>query len=100
MTWPRPARDAGGTKPRTRGVVASRGQSARAARQRRREELMVHQREQSVRVRAYELWEEAGHTGSPEEHWFRAEHELGCSGEINRGKQLSRPGTNQGAFVA
>jgi len=61
---------------------------------------MVHQPEQSVRLRAYELWEEAGHTGSPEEHSFRAEQELGYSAEINRRKQLSRPGTNQGAFVA
>src|SRR4051812_6979098 len=52
------------------------------------------QREESVRLRAYELWEQAGHSGSPEEHWFRAEDEL------NRSKQVSRLQTNPGAFVA
>jgi len=61
---------------------------------------MVDQREQSVRLHAYELWERAGHTGSPEEHWFRAEHELGYSAEMNRSKQLSRPGSDPGSFVA
>jgi len=60
----------------------------------------VDQREQSIRLRAYELWERAGHSGSPEEHWFPAEHSLGYSAEMNRSKELSRPGANPGAFVA
>ena len=33
-------------------------------------------REEKVRRRAYELWEHAGHTGSAEEHWLRAECEM------------------------
>ena len=32
-------------------------------------------REEKIRRRAYELWEQAGHTGSAEEHWLRAERE-------------------------
>ena len=32
-------------------------------------------REEEIRRRAYELWEQAGHTGSAEEHWLRAEGE-------------------------
>lgn len=37
---------------------------------------MGEERESRIRRRAYELWEEAGHRGSAEEHWFRAEREL------------------------
>jgi len=51
-------------------------------------------REERVRLRAYELWEQAGRSGSPEEHWFRAEE------EFNRSKQVSRPETKPGVFVA
>jgi len=29
-----------------------------------------------VRERAYQLWEEAGRTGVPEDHWLRAERDL------------------------
>jgi hypothetical protein len=32
--------------------------------------------EDRIRARAYELWEEAGCTGDPEDHWFRAEREV------------------------
>jgi hypothetical protein len=34
-------------------------------------------RAQTIEVRAYELWQERGSPdGSPEEDWYRAEHEL------------------------
>ena len=36
-------------------------------------------REEDVRLRAYELWEEAGRTGSSERHWLQAERELQTS---------------------
>ena len=37
---------------------------------------MAHYAEEQIRKRAYELWEQSGHTGSAEEHWLRAEQEL------------------------
>ncbi len=33
-------------------------------------------REEKVRVRAYEIWERQGRTGNPEDHWLEAEREL------------------------
>ena len=33
-------------------------------------------REEKIRVRAYEIWERQGRTGDPEDHWFEAEREL------------------------
>ena len=33
-------------------------------------------REDKIRVRAYEIWERQGRTGDPEDHWHEAEHEL------------------------
>ena len=33
-------------------------------------------REEKIRVRAYEIWERQGHTGDPEDHWLEAEREL------------------------
>ena len=35
--------------------------------------------EDRIRRRAYELWEAAGQTGSPEDHWLEAERELQSS---------------------
>jgi Protein of unknown function (DUF2934) len=32
--------------------------------------------EDRIRRRAYELWEQAGRTGDPEDHWLRAEREM------------------------
>ncbi|WP_246777182.1 DUF2934 domain-containing protein [Microvirga sp. VF16] len=32
--------------------------------------------DERIRQRAYEIWESEGRTGDPEDHWFRAEHEL------------------------
>jgi hypothetical protein len=32
--------------------------------------------EERIRRKAYELWEAAGQTGSPEDHWLAAEREL------------------------
>ncbi len=29
-------------------------------------------REEKIRVRAYEIWEGQGRSGSPEDHWFPA----------------------------
>jgi uncharacterized membrane protein len=31
---------------------------------------------EKVRVKAYEVWEREGQTGSPEDHWLRAEREI------------------------
>jgi hypothetical protein len=33
-------------------------------------------REEKIRVRAYEMWERQGRTGAPEDHWLEAEREL------------------------
>jgi hypothetical protein len=33
-------------------------------------------RDEKIRMRAYEIWERQGRTGSPEDHWFEAEREL------------------------
>jgi hypothetical protein len=33
-------------------------------------------REEKIRVRAYEIWERQGRTGDPEDHWLEAESEL------------------------
>ena len=33
-------------------------------------------REEKIRVRAYEIWERQGRTGDPEDHWHEAEREL------------------------
>ncbi len=33
-------------------------------------------REEEIRVRAYEIWEHQGRSGSPEDHWLEAEREL------------------------
>jgi hypothetical protein len=33
-------------------------------------------REEKIRVRAYEIWERQGRTGDPEDHWLKAEREL------------------------
>jgi hypothetical protein len=35
--------------------------------------------EDRIRRRAYELWEAAGQTGAPEDHWLEAERELQSS---------------------
>jgi Protein of unknown function (DUF2934) len=32
--------------------------------------------EERIRARAYELWEHAGRTGDPLDHWLKAEREL------------------------
>ena len=32
--------------------------------------------EDMIRRRAYELWENGGRTGDPQDHWYRAEREL------------------------
>jgi hypothetical protein len=34
-----------------------------------------------IRQRAYEIWENEGRTGNPEDHWFRAEQELADQGQ-------------------
>jgi hypothetical protein len=33
--------------------------------------------DEKIRQRAYEIWENEGRTGNPEDHWFRAQQELG-----------------------
>jgi hypothetical protein len=37
--------------------------------------------DERIRQRAYEIWESEGRTGSPEEHWFRAQRELDQQGQ-------------------
>jgi hypothetical protein len=37
---------------------------------------MNNNREEQIRIRAYEIWERSGHSGSPEDHWFQAEVEI------------------------
>lgn len=38
---------------------------------------MQNGREEQIRNRAYELWEQEGHKeGQPEDYWYRAEQEL------------------------
>ncbi len=32
--------------------------------------------ERRIRERAYEIWEQEGRSGDPEDHWFRAEQEM------------------------
>ena len=42
---------------------------------------MQTNREELIRNRAYELWEQEGHKeGQPEDYWYRAERELGGAG--------------------
>jgi hypothetical protein len=36
----------------------------------------VNTREDRIRRRAYELWQQAGQSGTPQDHWLRAEREL------------------------
>ncbi|HEV7254892.1 MAG TPA: DUF2934 domain-containing protein [Mesorhizobium sp.] len=38
----------------------------------------MNDREEKIRVRAYEIWERQGRTGDPEDHWYEAERELGA----------------------
>jgi hypothetical protein len=33
-------------------------------------------REEKIQMKAYEIWERQGRSGSPEDHWFEAEREL------------------------
>jgi Protein of unknown function (DUF2934) len=46
---------------------------------------MDNDREDRIRRRAYEIWEQDGRRGDPEEHWLRAERELKELPQENRG---------------
>lgn len=35
--------------------------------------------DESIRQRAYEIWESEGRAGDPHDHWYRAERELNAS---------------------
>jgi hypothetical protein len=37
--------------------------------------------DETIRQRAYEIWENEGRTGNPEDHWFRAQQELDDQGQ-------------------
>jgi hypothetical protein len=37
---------------------------------------MTEDRQSRIRDRAYEIWEQCGQSGDPEDHWFAAEREL------------------------
>ena len=39
-------------------------------------DALAANRRVQIRQRAYELWENEGRAGSPEDHWLRAEREL------------------------
>jgi hypothetical protein len=36
----------------------------------------MNNREEKIRVRAYEIWERQGFMGDPEDHWVKAEREI------------------------
>ena len=38
-------------------------------------------RDEKIRMRAYEIWERQGRSGSPDDHWFEAERELRVEAE-------------------
>jgi hypothetical protein len=44
-------------------------------------------REEKIRVRAYEIWERQGRTGSPDDHWFGAERDLKDNKELTETSQ-------------
>jgi hypothetical protein len=52
----------------------------------------MHNRDEKIRMKAYEIWERQGRTGSPDDHWFEAEREL----RAEEGQQ----GASQDAFEA
>ncbi len=37
--------------------------------------------DERIRQRAYEIWENEGRAGNPEDHWFRAQRELDQQGQ-------------------
>lgn len=37
---------------------------------------MSDDRQSTIRERAYEIWEQSGQSGDPEDHWLAAEREL------------------------
>jgi hypothetical protein len=37
--------------------------------------------DERIRQRAYEIWENEGRAGNPEDHWFRAQRELAGQGQ-------------------
>ena len=37
---------------------------------------MTHDRQSRIRDRAYQIWEQRGRSGDPEDHWLAAEREL------------------------
>ena len=41
--------------------------------------------EDRIRRRAYQLWEEAGRSGQPDDHWLQAERELASGSPDPRG---------------
>ena len=41
--------------------------------------------DERIRQRAYEIWENEGRTGNPEDHWFGAEQELATLGQERSG---------------
>ena len=44
-------------------------------------------RDEKIRIRAYEIWERQGRSGSPEDHWFEAERELRAEEELSETAQ-------------
>jgi hypothetical protein len=47
----------------------------------------MDEREERIRVRAYEIWERQGRSGSPEDHWLEAERQLKAEEEQQGARQ-------------
>ncbi len=50
---------------------------------------MMNTLEDRIRQRAYELWQQAGETGAPEDHWLQAERELTSSHQDHQAGMVS-----------
>ena len=43
----------------------------------------VTSQDDRIRQRAYEIWEDEGRDGNPDDHWTRAERELSEAGQVD-----------------
>ena len=56
--------------------------------------------EQRIRARAYEIWEQNGRSGDPEDNWLRAERELAEDDHRAPASQAPAQMTGLGAMTA
>jgi hypothetical protein len=65
-----------------------------------------HQQEKSgagqerIRQRAYQIWEDEGRSGDPQDHWYRAERELSESTTQERSEAIVEDATPAAAVEA